>query len=55
MKASEIGSYKYGGAFAEYCVSNFEQCIPISDDFSFEEGASFIVNPLTAVCLVERL
>ena len=55
MKAAEVGSYKYGGAFAEYCVTDASLCIPISEDTTFEEAASFIVNPLTAVCMVNRL
>lgn len=44
----------YGGAFAEYVVTEVKAVIPLSDDFSFEQGASFVVNPLTAVLMVER-
>lgn len=55
MKASEVGTYKLGGAFADYCVSDVNLCFPISDDLSFEDTASFIVNPLTAVCMVDRI
>lgn len=55
MKAQELGTYKLGGAFAEYCVTNVDTCIPISDDFTFEQAAALIVNPITAVCMVERL
>jgi NADPH:quinone reductase-like Zn-dependent oxidoreductase len=36
MKSSEIGSYKIGGAFAEYCVTDVGLCIAISDDLSLE-------------------
>jgi len=46
-------NYKFGGAYAEYCTTS--TFIPISDDITLEEAASFIVNPLTAVCMVERI
>jgi len=36
MKANEASEYKWGGSFAEYLVSDTPNCIPISDDFSFE-------------------
>lgn len=55
MKSGEIGTYKIGGAFADYCVTDARYCFPISDDLSFEDAASLIVNPLTAVCMVERI
>jgi NADPH2:quinone reductase len=55
MKAFELNTYNIGGAFAEYCVTDVAHCIPISDSFTFEEAASFIVNPITAVCMVERI
>ncbi len=55
MKSFEVGTYKYGGSMAEYCVTNAFQAFPISDDLSFDDVASFVVNPMTAVCMVERL
>ena len=55
MKSFEFGTYKYGGSFAEYCVTNGMQCFPVSDDISLDDVASFVVNPMTAVCMVERL
>ncbi len=55
MKAFEVGTYKHGGSFSDYCVTNAFQCFPISDDLSFDDIASFVVNPMTAVCMVERL
>jgi len=39
---------------AEYAVTDNKSIIPLSDDFSFEQAASFFVNPLTAICMVER-
>jgi NADPH:quinone reductase-like Zn-dependent oxidoreductase len=55
MKSAEVGTYKYGGAMADYCVTDASMCFPFSDDLTFEDTASFIVNPLTAVCMIERI
>jgi NADPH2:quinone reductase len=55
MKASELTTYKIGGAFADYAVSDSNMCIPISEDTTLEEAASFIINPLTAVGMVDRI
>jgi len=55
MKKFELLNYKRGGAFAEYCVTDFKSCIPLADDISIEQAAAFYVNPLTAVGMVERL
>jgi len=55
MKSGEIGTYKIGGAFADYILTSVNMAFPISDDIDFEDCASFIVNPLTAVCMVERI
>ena len=43
-----------GGAMADYVVTTNQSIIPISDDFTFEQASSFFVNPLTAICMVER-
>ena len=40
---------------AEYCVTGTRNIIPLSDELSYEEGASSVVNPLTALALVDRL
>jgi NADPH:quinone reductase-like Zn-dependent oxidoreductase len=55
MKGNEIQNYKLGGSYAEYCLTDALSCIPITDEFSFEEAASFFVNPLTAICMVDRI
>ena len=55
MKSSELQHYKDGGAYAEYCVTDAFLCFPFSDDLSFDDCASFIVNPMTAVCMVDRV
>ena len=54
MKQGELGIYRVGGAMAEYAVTENKAVIPLSDDFSFEQAASFFVNPLTAICMVDR-
>lgn len=54
-KQFEIGTYKIGGSFAEYCVTDAKSIIPIGDDISFEQAASLFVNPLTAIGMVERI
>lgn len=41
------------GMWAEYCVVEAKTCIPLKDDVSFEQGATLIINPLTAVGMVE--
>lgn len=32
MKEAEIGSYKIGGAMAEYCITSIRSIIPIPDE-----------------------
>ena len=41
------------GTWAEYVVADAMQCIPLRKDLPIEQGASLIVNPLTAVALLE--
>ena len=57
MKQGEMLSYKIGGAMADYCVTSIGCVIPIPDEpgLTFEKAASFFVNPLSAVCMVERV
>jgi NADPH:quinone reductase-like Zn-dependent oxidoreductase len=55
MKSFEFGAYKEGGSYAEYCITNAMQAFPVSNDMTFDEVASFVVNPMTAVCMVERV
>ena len=42
---------------AEYAVTSFGGIIPIPDDpsLTFDKASSFFVNPLTAICMVERV
>lgn len=41
------------GTWAEYCVADADQCIPLKSALPFEQAASLIINPLTAVGLLE--
>ena len=40
------------GAWAEYVVTQAQMCIPLRPDISDEDGAAQIVNPLTAMAMV---
>lgn len=41
------------GAWAEYVVTQMQMCIPLRPDISDEDGAAQIVNPLTAMAMVD--
>ena len=41
------------GTWAEYMVANAMQCIPLKKDIRFEQGACLIINPLTAMGLLD--
>ena len=41
------------GAWAEYVVADALTCIPLQPDISDEDGAAQIVNPLTAMAMVD--
>lgn len=41
------------GTWAEYMVTSAQSCVPLSRTLSLEQGAMFIVNPLTAWSLME--
>ena len=43
------------GSWAAHAVSDAALCIPLRDDLRDEDGAALIVNPLTAVALLERV
>lgn len=48
------GQFSKDGAYAEYIVTYATQCIVLDVNCSFEQGANGIVNPLTALGLLER-
>lgn len=41
------------GTWAEYAIADARTCIPLRDDVSIEQGSTLIINPLTAVGMVE--
>lgn len=41
------------GTWAEYMVADAINCVPLASKISFEQGATMLVNPLTALALVE--
>lgn len=41
------------GAWAEYVVTQAQMCIPLRPDISDEDGAAQIVNPMTAMAMVD--
>jgi NADPH2:quinone reductase len=45
-------SDEHDGAWAEYVVTSAMKCIPVSNHVSFEQAATLIVNPLTALALI---
>lgn len=42
-----------GGTWAEYMVTGATKCIPLGKQISLEQGATMIVNPLTALAMIE--
>ena len=55
MKAPELNSYNLGGSYADYCLTHVNTVFPISEDIPLEDVASFVVNPLTAVSMIDRI
>ena len=43
-----------GGSWAQYLVTNANRCIPLNKEVSMEQGASLLVNPMTAWGLLEQ-
>ncbi|NVO55213.1 zinc-binding dehydrogenase [Rhodobacteraceae bacterium B1Z28] len=41
------------GAWAEYVVTQMQMCIPLRPDISDDDGAAQIINPLTAMAMVD--
>ncbi len=43
-----------GGTWAEYLVTSAQLCVPLSKHVDMEQGATMLVNPLTAWALMEE-
>lgn len=41
------------GTWAEYMVTSAQSCIPLNRNVSFEQGSMLLVNPLSALAIVE--
>jgi NADPH2:quinone reductase len=41
------------GTWAEYMAANAKECIPLFKKTTFEQGAALIVNPMTAMALID--
>lgn len=48
------GEMTVGGAFADYAVSDIKNIVPLPEHITNEEGASFFVNPMTAIGMIRR-
>lgn len=42
-----------GGLWSEYVVTSAMHCVPLKSHISFEEGASLLVNPLSALAFID--
>ena len=54
FKCREQGLWEKGGSFAEFVLTDITGIIPLRDDVSHEQGVALFVNPLSALCLVDR-
>jgi NADPH:quinone reductase-like Zn-dependent oxidoreductase len=43
------------GTYAQYIVVKAGECLPLSDDTSFEQGSMCIVNPLTVIGMLDMV
>jgi NADPH:quinone reductase len=48
-------TYTIGGSFAEYAVTDITSIIPLRDETTLEQGVALFVNPLSALCLIDRV
>jgi len=43
------------GTYAQYIVVKSGECLPLSDDTSFEQGSMCLVNPLTVIGMLDMI
>jgi len=48
------GQTDLDGTWAEYYIADAKSCVPLHDAVSFEQGATLLINPLTAVGMMEE-
>src|SRR5436190_34974 len=44
---------KGDGTWAEYMVTSAQSCVPLNKSVSFEQGATLLVNPLSALAIFD--
>jgi NADPH2:quinone reductase len=49
------GRTAQGGTWAEYSVVDAKNCVPLKSKITFEQGATLLINPLTAYALIEKV
>ena len=54
MKQNEIMVLKTGGSMGAHCITTNRSCMPLADHIGFDEGSALFVNPITAICMVNR-
>lgn len=50
-KRVACGGHECTGTWAEYVVADSNQCLPLRSDLTFEQGATAVANPMTALAL----
>lgn len=50
-KRVACGGHECSGTWAEYVVTESNQCLPLRRELSFEQGATAVANPMTALAL----
>lgn len=43
------------GSYAQYTIVKTDQCLPLSEETTFEQGCMSVVNPLTAYAMLDIL
>jgi len=51
-KRVACGGHECTGTWAQYCEVDATQCMPLRKDLSFEQGATALANPMTALALL---
>ncbi|TGN20466.1 Zn-dependent oxidoreductase [Leptospira idonii] len=53
MRVSCVAGHN-DGSWAEYMLTTEENCLPLLDEITLDEGSSFFVNPMTAWAMVTK-
>ena len=43
------------GSYAQYALAKADECLPLEDSTTFEEGSMSLINPLTALAFLDIL